>query len=530
MMENKEEIKYAGFWVRVLAAFIDGFILAIPITLIEALFGEDSWMSIVFVIVLWWQYTAQMLSSSWRATVGKKVVGLEVLDTNLVQLTFREATFRFLYSFVSYSFILPIFMIFFNDKKQTFHDYFAKTIVIDSVTMSTNKIIKAIRVLGISIVALVSVYLLYMFVMFTFVYGSIYMGQKKSHVNAYKIMHQLPNMDDSVIKFYSEKLIDIEKIFIQNNDVYSLFKSKVQEEILINCAMKRYEELGDEEYFRHARYLADNARNSQIRNSKKEIETVMEHEKMYFEQHNSFDLDLIDSVHEQLAVDMQNYVCSKDTSFEKLYKDFLLIYLSRQHYIEDDIESNSLLKKIVDKEPEVWKDFLKKQVEAKMQEIEDKIYAEKMKKKNEKKKLLEKQNRLWQSAKEGSIYRVGFFKDMNANIRNDKGQTPLMLAVKNGYDMVVSMLGEATVDVWVKDNEGKTAFDYIKQPTNRQEKRLHDSMYGALKILEVEQIIGDRASIPHIGYRTKTGIVNVSIHGASCADFVFPAKTQCESM
>jgi uncharacterized RDD family membrane protein YckC/ankyrin repeat protein len=172
-MENKEEIVYAGFWVRVLASVIDGLVLAIPLTIVETLFGEDSTVTLILFVVVWWLYTSRMLSSSWKATIGKKIFAIEVLTEKGESLTFRGASFRFVSSMISYILIIPIFMLFFTEKKQTLHDKMAKTIVLDSAAMSdgsTYSNVKFIRVIGYIILAIIGTVQIYTIGLMIFFY------------------------------------------------------------------------------------------------------------------------------------------------------------------------------------------------------------------------------------------------------------------------------------------------------------------------------------------------------------------------
>ena len=177
-MENNKDVKYAGFWVRVLASVIDGLVLTIPLSFIEVLFGEDSTVTLILFFIAWWFYTSRMLSSSWKATIGKRVVSIEVENENFEQLTFREATFRFLYSIISYVLIIPILMMLFSEKKQTLHDKMAKTIVLDSAEMSdgsTYSNVKFIRVIGYILLAILGAaqaYIMGMLVFFALLFST----------------------------------------------------------------------------------------------------------------------------------------------------------------------------------------------------------------------------------------------------------------------------------------------------------------------------------------------------------------------
>ena len=140
------------------------------------------------------------------------------------------------------------------------------------------------------------------------------------------------------------------------------------------------------------------------------------------------------------------------------------------------------------------------------------------------------EKKLWESATTGAVGGIGYFKGMNANIKNEQGQTPLMVAVKNGYTELVRALGEAIVNVKETDDEGKTAFDYIRKPMSREDNIYSRRMYGALRVVEVEQIVRGKAKIVQYSYKHDTDILSLTIKGAKCEDFVFPEHTQCSAL
>jgi len=75
-------------------------------------------------------YEAWLTSSSWQATVGKKVLQLKVTDLQGNRLTFMHAAGRFLAKIVS-GIILGIgyLMVGFTERKQGLHDMIAGTLV-----------------------------------------------------------------------------------------------------------------------------------------------------------------------------------------------------------------------------------------------------------------------------------------------------------------------------------------------------------------------------------------------------------------
>ena len=141
--EFNESTKYGGFWIRVGAYFVDLIVLLIPNLLITFLLNTTTpvenevdkaildMMSITFNIILWWVYSAVLQSSAWQATVGKKAVGLKVVDENGKRISFGRATGRYFASFIS-CLILGIgyMMVGWTSRKQGLHDMIAGTLVV----------------------------------------------------------------------------------------------------------------------------------------------------------------------------------------------------------------------------------------------------------------------------------------------------------------------------------------------------------------------------------------------------------------
>ncbi len=123
-------IKYAGFFIRLIAFLLDALVAFMLISIVKMIFTIDISDNIVIMVLFWWLYSSLMLSSSWEATLGKKLMSIRVLSLDMKRLSFKQATLRHVLSLVSITFILPIFMMFFTKKRQTFHDYFAKNLVI----------------------------------------------------------------------------------------------------------------------------------------------------------------------------------------------------------------------------------------------------------------------------------------------------------------------------------------------------------------------------------------------------------------
>ena len=136
-MELDTNTEYGGFWIRVGAVAIDFVVLLIPSLLISALaqlvFSEEEFEFVEFFYqtLLWWVYSSVLHSSSWQATIGKKVLGMKVVDYSGERISFGRATGRYFASFLS-TLILGIgfMMVGWTKRKQGLHDFMANTLVV----------------------------------------------------------------------------------------------------------------------------------------------------------------------------------------------------------------------------------------------------------------------------------------------------------------------------------------------------------------------------------------------------------------
>jgi uncharacterized RDD family membrane protein YckC len=153
-------VVYAGFWLRVLAYFIDAAILgifAVPILIgagmatgiggaIANLPHNDgpfvNGMPPIFALFIagciflgvfgTWLYFAYLESSEWQGTAGKKVLGLIVTDMQGQRVTFARASGRHFAKLVT-SFIplgIGYAMAGFTEKRQALHDMIASCLVL----------------------------------------------------------------------------------------------------------------------------------------------------------------------------------------------------------------------------------------------------------------------------------------------------------------------------------------------------------------------------------------------------------------
>jgi uncharacterized RDD family membrane protein YckC len=138
---------YAGFWIRFLAYIVDTLLISAVIlplgmgvgVLIAVTDGADNASVIlafeslirIVSIGLGWLYFSWLESSSWQATIGKKLCGLRVTDLHGNRISFGKATGRYFGKILSGLILfIGFIMAAFSEKKQALHDQLAGTLVV----------------------------------------------------------------------------------------------------------------------------------------------------------------------------------------------------------------------------------------------------------------------------------------------------------------------------------------------------------------------------------------------------------------
>ena len=145
----------AGFWIRAVALLIDALILSVIFGVLGGILAALTAFSIedlenitdaeamaaggfgvtlgVIMIVVAWLYEAILTSSASGATWGKQAMGLRILRSDGVRLSFGRATARYF----SKSIVTPLLPLFigyllaaFTRRKQALHDFIADTVVV----------------------------------------------------------------------------------------------------------------------------------------------------------------------------------------------------------------------------------------------------------------------------------------------------------------------------------------------------------------------------------------------------------------
>jgi uncharacterized RDD family membrane protein YckC/Tfp pilus assembly major pilin PilA len=125
------ELLHAGFWRRVAAYLLDNLILIVPMAVVVIALGKREGLATIAQIVIWWAYKAGMESSGAQATLGKKAMGIKVVDMHGERISLARATGRFFASFLSGILLcIGFLMAGFTAKRQALHDMMASTLVV----------------------------------------------------------------------------------------------------------------------------------------------------------------------------------------------------------------------------------------------------------------------------------------------------------------------------------------------------------------------------------------------------------------
>lgn len=127
-------VDYAGWWRRVGATIIDYLIVAVGAVVVSMFFAATQSAAIAFIglLVVFVGVAAYFIvpNTNGGATVGKSVLGVKIQLEDGGDLGLGVSTLRFLGSALSWTWILGILWPLWDDKKQSFHDKIALTVVV----------------------------------------------------------------------------------------------------------------------------------------------------------------------------------------------------------------------------------------------------------------------------------------------------------------------------------------------------------------------------------------------------------------
>ena len=131
-MVDMKNPTYVGFWMRVVAALLDGLIMGIPASIIQfvLIFVTDI-ESLSYLVQLAVVILVIYLDGIKGGTPGKLILGMRIVNEQGNYIGIPMAILRYIGKFIS-GLILGIgyFMIGWDKRKQGLHDKIAKTFVV----------------------------------------------------------------------------------------------------------------------------------------------------------------------------------------------------------------------------------------------------------------------------------------------------------------------------------------------------------------------------------------------------------------
>jgi uncharacterized RDD family membrane protein YckC len=580
---------YAGFWTRLLAFVIDMVIVSWLVYLAyEITDMEESRLPALFVL---WIYFAGTISR-WGTTLGGKLFGIDVLSEEGHRLTFLRASLRLFISllpFVIYRMLrewqygmtpppspdiqmLPqlVYMLyplsmFFTDKRQMIHDMVVKSVVVDrtkrtdSVQQSEDRVEnkeaeprvstlntfrKILRGVGIVVFLVFIGYL----GMYTFVFYKLAKGKQAAYDASFYQHYQIDDHNDTRIRFYQKELERYSKALVEAEGMYGIFAADVKRDLALNCIEAALKENNVSSWIEEGEKFRKNARNK-FAKTDAQIAKAKANEDWMGRHFYDYDLNDVNEIEEKIAniwePEKNKKTCDVLMPAGKMYDLFVQQYiLNREEALQNDKQAYNyakptgiLSKRFYKNEIEQTKQWLKllkqhiPEAFEKAEEAKKRAIAEVERQKEEHKRKEEKAKieALWRDAKNRIMQSPDFFKDVNADIFNDQGETPLIVAVKHKNDYFISqVLSQAKVTVRLKDRYGKTAYDYIPPPRTRIEWMYPNKVKQALMILEVYQKIRGKAEMQ--SYSMEEYKLQMVIKGAPCSTFDFPKFVTCYSV
>ena len=141
-----DPFKYAGFFRRLAALLVDTLILTLAVgsflwffTYVYDYTFESDYairdlaplINFVLFMLAWGAYYSYFEGSSWRATPGKRLLGIEVLNRAGAPIGYWQALVRFIGRLLSIAtFGIGFLAALFNHRRRTLHDLIAGTIVV----------------------------------------------------------------------------------------------------------------------------------------------------------------------------------------------------------------------------------------------------------------------------------------------------------------------------------------------------------------------------------------------------------------
>ena len=533
MEQESKEVIYAGFFTRLMATLVDLFIVSIILSIVR--FAIDA-KSIVILVVVWWLYTTVMFIK-WRTTIGGKLLGIEVLDSEQEPLSFKSASLRFIVSILPFLlyllirgmqhdmtlapsptvqqlpqllFFLPPLLMFFTKKKQMIHDLLVHSVVVDTSEikhaakegrMGVGYVAqKTLRIGGtLLFLTLIGYLVLYVSVFYT-------IGKQSYDANnaSYEQKYIVNDYNDSRIIFYNQELEKHSEEFVQAKSMYEIFESDVKKDLALNCIQYYLKEHNDTNWISTGSHFRKNARNKYA-TTKENVKNAKQNEAHMGKNFYVYELNDVNDIEDNIVniwgeKDANQDTCQIQLPAEQMYALFLPKYVARytRNLNRDTLNNNSALKDHREKQEKWLKEVTQSCKTCPPYETFDQRLIS-AKRDAEKILFARAKGLMVKELDNGFGYSPRSYK-ININVTDEEGRTPLfyMINTKDEKYLLQHHL-EKGADLNHKDNYGKTVFDYINKDTpSYVVKMLNKAKREASKQIETSNKIGKKEGMPQV--------------------------------
>ncbi len=125
-------VRYAGFWIRFVAAFLDGLILYLPASILGVILALVSGIASLSTLSSLGAIVLQVyLEVNKGGSPGKLALGLRITNEEGANMNYGQAVLRYFGKLLSAAvFYIGYFAIGWDSRKQGWHDKIAKTFVV----------------------------------------------------------------------------------------------------------------------------------------------------------------------------------------------------------------------------------------------------------------------------------------------------------------------------------------------------------------------------------------------------------------
>ena len=455
----------------------------------------------------------------------------EYIDTT----SYIEMILPFIIAFI------PLLSAFFNTKGQTLFDKFSGTcVVVREKTIMTPEgeqrpkrgLLEWSRLLLKVILTAFIAYAFYIFGAFMLVYGIMYMNHNKNYNKSFHLNYVLNDHNDSRIRFYVKELERPSKEFVEAEGMYDIFAADVKRDLASNCISYFLRLHKEDNWINATSNFKKNARNK-FANTKENIAHTKENESHLGKHFYDYDLNDVNEIEDEVAntwgdENTNTLTCQKLLSVDEMYQQFIMKYIYNR---EEALTRDKKELKRAKPTGMLNRDFYQKQVEQTEQWLKI-LYAKHPEyREYEKEKKIQqsknKQQALWKRLKKNVYYPEGYFNGVDANILDENGKTPLMLAVELGK--LVDMEGlflESDVDFHRKDKEGRDVYEQLRKRIQKGSQEAQH-IYNKLRVLETKKALQGKVKIVGYTYKNTEDILSIVINKGKCENFDLPKRTIC---